>query len=440
MRNHYTKERVLGVLPVAPVASIKYCLYARKSTEEEDRQALSIESQVREMTALAEAEGLHIAEIKRESHSSKEVGQRAVYNELLSEVRAGKFNGILTWAPDRLSRNAGDLGAVVDLMDQKKLVEIRTYTQKFTNNPNEKFMLMILGSQAKLENDQKVINVKRGLRARCELGWRPGPAPTGYLNENHIDRRGQVRTDPKRSIVVRQIFEKVGNDGWSGRQVYKWLRKIGFKTKSGKRLVLANVYQLLRNPFYYGEFEYPAGGGTWYQSKHQPIITKELFDRVQASIQDHYIPKTDSKEFAFTKLIKCGYCASGITADEKFKLLKDGGTGRYVYYMCTHGKGVECRNPAVNEKDLIEELVGLLDKIDLDELGVKEKIREEISRYNRFRIGVLGMKTKERNADIDAINYAKYLLRDGTLTEKRELLACLKSRLVLKDRKIALAS
>jgi len=138
---------------------IKYCLYARKSTEQEDKQALSIESQVREMTSLAEREGLEIVEIKRESHSSKEVGQRPVYNELISEIRESKFNGILTWAPDRLSRNAGDLGSVVDLMDQKLLIEIRTYGQKFTNNPNEKFLLMILGSQAKLENDNKMVNV-----------------------------------------------------------------------------------------------------------------------------------------------------------------------------------------------------------------------------------------------------------------------------------------
>ena len=100
--------------PVLEVSAVKYCLYARKSTEEEDKQALSIDSQIREMTVLAEREGLTITEIKRESHSSKEVGQRVVYNELLQEIREGKFTGILTWAPDRLSRNAGDLGAVVD--------------------------------------------------------------------------------------------------------------------------------------------------------------------------------------------------------------------------------------------------------------------------------------------------------------------------------------
>jgi site-specific DNA recombinase len=170
-----------SVQPTSPV-SVKYCLYARKSTEQEDKQALSIESQVREMQAMAARDGLEIVEIKRESHSSKEVGQRPIYNELLTEIRQGKFNGILTWAPDRLSRNAGDLGAVVDLMDQKLLVEIRTYGQRFTNNPNEKFLLMILGSQAKLENDNKMINVKRGLRARCEMGLWPSVAPTGYLN------------------------------------------------------------------------------------------------------------------------------------------------------------------------------------------------------------------------------------------------------------------
>ena len=425
-------------LPPQEAPVIKYCLYARKSTEEEDEQALSIESQVREMTRLAEKDGLNIVEIKRESHSSKEVGQRPVYNELLAEVRTGKFNGILTWAPDRLSRNAGDLGAVVDLLDQKKLLEIRTYTQKFTNNPNEKFMLMILGSQAKLENDQKIINVKRGLRARCEMGWRPTTPATGYLSEKHVDKKCQVRLDPKRATVIRQIFEKVGNEKWSGRQTYKWLTKTGFKTKTGKKLSLANLYLILRNTYYYGEFEYPVGSDSWYQGKHEPIITRELFDKVQANLQDQYIPKTESKEFAFTKLIKCGYCESGITADEKFKKLKDGGVNRHVYYMCTRAKDTDCANQPINEKDLIEELGGLLETIDLDEIGMRAKIEEEVARYNKFRVGVLGMKTKDRNSAIEVRNYAKYLLKEGTITEKRELLGCLKSTVVLKDKKVSL--
>lgn len=415
---------------------VKYCLYARKSMEAEDAQALSIESQVKEMTAIATRDNLEIVEIKRESHSSKEVGQRPIYNQLLDDIRCSKFNGILTWAPDRLSRNAGDLGAVVDLLDQKKLVEIRTYSQTFTNNPNEKFMLMILGSQAKLENDQKILNVKRGLRARCEMGYRPCTAPTGYLNEKHVDKKCQVRLDPKRASTVRQIFEKIGNDGWSGRKTYRWLLKIGFKTHTLKHLSLANIYILIRNPFYYGEFEYPKGSGEWYQGKHEPLITKELFEKVQCGIQDQYIPKTESKEFAFTRLIKCGVCGSGITADEKFKILKDGGTNRHVYYRCTKAKDVACSNPAINETSLIEELSKLLDTLDIDEIGMREKIEEEITRYNKFRMGVLGAKKKDKATVIDIRTYAKYLLKDGTITEKRELLSCLKSQLVLKDREI----
>jgi DNA invertase Pin-like site-specific DNA recombinase len=151
-------------------SEFRYCLYARKSTESEEMQVLSIDSQIKEMLQIAERDNLTIVEIKKESHSAKEAGTRPVFNELVTNIHDGKFNAILTWAPDRISRNAGDLGRVVDLMDAGMLHEIRTYGQKFSNSPNEKFLLMILGSQAKLENDNKVQNVKRGLRARCEMG------------------------------------------------------------------------------------------------------------------------------------------------------------------------------------------------------------------------------------------------------------------------------
>ena len=420
----------------APVAPLKYCLYSRKSSEADDKQALSIESQVKEMTELAEKNNLHIVEIKREAHSSKEVGQRLIYNEMLAEIKQGKFNAILTWAPDRLSRNAGDLGSVVDLMDQGKLIEIKTYGQKFTNNPNEKFLLMILGSQAKLENDNKAVNVKRGLRTRCEMGWRPGVAPTGYLNEKHVDKKCQCRIDPKRGMIIKQMYQKVADEQWSGRKVYKWLREIDFKTHRGKPLVLANVYLILRNPFYYGDFEYPVGGGQWYTGKHTPIIDKELYDKVQMTVNQNLIPKTESKEFAFTKLIHCGYCGSGISADEKFKKLKNGGTNRHVYYFCTKARNIDCKNPAINEPNLITELIEVMDKVDLDELGIKSRIEDEISRFNKFRTGVLGHKQEKVSLDIDVRNYTKYLLKDGTIMEKRELLSCMKSKLSLKDKKV----
>jgi DNA invertase Pin-like site-specific DNA recombinase len=161
--------------------SIKYCLYARKSSEQDERQAMSIDSQLKEMADLALAKGLEVVKVKQESHSAKMSAQRQVFMEMLQEIRNEEYNGILTWAPDRLSRNAGDLGSLVDLMDAKKLAHIKTHSQEFGNNPNEKFLLMILCSQAKLENDNRAINVKRGIRAKCEMGWRPCMPPLGTL-------------------------------------------------------------------------------------------------------------------------------------------------------------------------------------------------------------------------------------------------------------------
>jgi len=248
----------------APV-KVKYCLYARRSTESEDQQVLSIDSQIKEMLAMADRDCLEIVETKKESHSAKEAGTRPIFNEIVEEIKSGKFNGILTWAPDRISRNAGDLGRIVDLMDSGLLHEIRTYGQKFTNSPNEKFLLMILGSQAKLENDNKVVNVKRGLRARCEMGLWPCTAPTGYLNSKNKDEKCHALIDPHRAPIIKKMFEKVAYEKYSGRRLHAWLKdEIKFKTKGGKPLTLSNVYITLRNHFYYGtsNTQKEAGNGT----------------------------------------------------------------------------------------------------------------------------------------------------------------------------------
>ena len=99
------------------VPELKYCLYARKSSESDERQIMSIDSQLNEMKLIAQREGLNIVKILEESHSAKDSGKRPIFNELLSGFRNDEYNACLTWAPDRMSRNAGDLGSLVDLMD-----------------------------------------------------------------------------------------------------------------------------------------------------------------------------------------------------------------------------------------------------------------------------------------------------------------------------------
>lgn len=416
-----------------------YCLYARKSTEQEDKQVLSIDSQIREMEKMALADNLEIVSRKQESHSAKEAGARPVFNEIVEELKQGKYNGILTWAPDRIARNAGDLGRVVDLMDQKKLVEIRTYGQKFSNTPNDKFMLMILGSQAKLENDNKVINVKRGLRARAAMGLRPSMAPTGYLNSRNKDEKCQVIVDAKRAPIIKEMFEKVAYENYSGRRIYKWLYEIDFKNKNGKHVTLGNIYRILRMTFYYGVFEYPEGGGEWYTGKHTPIITQALFETVQEKIKVEK-KNTYGREFAFTRMLHCAYCASGITAEEKIKELKDGGSNTHVYYRCTKVKNRECPNGSVKESILIDEIMPIIDKMSVDKSELKKKLEEEVARYALFQTGVLGvdLNQSKKHKDISIKTFAKHMLRHGTMLQKREVLSCIKSRILLKDKRLTL--
>ncbi len=423
---------------VIPI-KVKYLLYARKSTESEERQVLSIDSQVKEMLQLAEKEGLEVAEIRRESHSAKATGQRPIFNEIVNDIRLGKFNGILTWAPDRIARNAGDLGAIVDLMDQKLLLEIRTYGQKFSDNPNEKFLLMILGSQAKLENDNRGVNVKRGLRTRVEMGLWPGMAPLGYLNQKMMDKKCQVIIDPARSHIVKQMFEKVAHEKWSGRKIYNWLKHdLNFYTRGNKSLTLSGVYRVLTSSFYYGAFEYPRNSGNWYQGKHKPLITEELFQQAQAQLKRDNIVR-ENKEFAFTKLFTCGLCGSGISAEEKWKPLKDGTSAHYIYYGCSRARDRNCKNKYIREEELITELLKILDKVNINELGMRQKLEDEIARFNIFQRSVLGSTDKIKNTqDTDIRNYAKYILKEGSVSEKRELLGNLRSRIVYKDKALAL--
>lgn len=417
---------------VIPADRVKYVLYARKSTESDEKQALSIESQVKEMLAIAERENLNIIDIRRESHSAKDSGQRPVYKEILEDVKRGRFNGILVWHPDRLSRNAGDLGSIVDLMDQKLLIEIKTYGQSFTNTPSEKFLLMILCSQAKLENDNKSINVKRGLRTRVEMGLWPGPAPTGYLKEKRMDRKCQAIIDPDRAPIIKKMFEKVAYEKWSGRKVYHWLKfELNFKTTGNKSFSLGNIFMALENHFYYGVFEYPKNSGNWYNGKHEPLITKELFDLVQTQVKSNVL-RVENKEFAFTKMITCGLCGSGICADEKFKKLKNGSINRHVYYGCTKARDKTCPCGYVNEIDLIIQFEKLLDNIDISEIGMREKIKCEVERIKKFQQSILGIKQQIQIKDVDIRDYAKFILRDGLIEEKRELLTCLKSKIFLK--------
>jgi site-specific DNA recombinase len=261
----------------------------------------------------------------------------------------------------------------------------------------------------------------------------------GYLNQRHMDKKCQVLIDPDRAPIVKKMFEKVAYEKWSGRKVYNWLRfEANFYTRGNKPLTLSGVYRVLTHSFYYGVFERPVRSGNWYQGKHEPIITKELFDQVQAQLKRDNIQR-ENKEFSFTKLFTCGYCGSGISAEEKWKELKDGTNAKYVYYSCSRARDRNCKNKYIREEEMITELLKILDKVDINELGMRQKLEDEIARFNIFQRSVLQTTVKsDKDHVTDIRNYAKYILKEGTVVEKRELLANLRSRIVYKDKELTL--
>lgn len=421
---------------------LTYCLYARKSSESEERQMLSIDSQIKEMQALAEQQGFTVAEVRQESHSAKASGVRPVFNQLTADIRAGKFNAILTWAPDRISRNAGDLGVIVDLIDQGLLKEIRTPSQAFTNSPNDKFLLMILCSQAKLENDNRAKNILRGMKSKCEMGWRPCMAPLGYLNQRYAPRGSKtVLVDPVRAPIIQEMFEKVVYEGVTGRALLRFLnRERGLKTRKEKPLTLSMLYKILENPFYCGEFEYPRGSGKLYKGGHDPIISKELFLKCRERMTVGPKIPYGTKDFAFTRALRCGHCGHGITASERVKKYKNGTTQSWVYYHCTNRREVPCQCKYLREDRLIEQLTKVVDELPLNEGELRLKVSDELKRIAQLNAAISGespILTPELEKKA-LRNYVRYVLQSGTKEERRNIINLIEGRLIVQNGEVSI--
>lgn len=185
------------------------------------------------------------------------------------------------------------------------------------------------------------------------------------------------------------MFLLVLNRHYSGRKLKKWLdNEVDFTTQNGKRVTLSMIYRMLKNPFYYGEFSY---GWKMYKGTHEPIVSKQLFNDMQKQLE--VAPKNwGVKTFEFVKMLTCGKCVSEVSAEEKFKYRKDGTATKYVYYHCTGGKDRDCKQPYVREEEILTQLVEMMDIVSIKKLGMRERIEEEIERYEKFTVGVLGRK------------------------------------------------
>ncbi len=308
-----------------------FAIYNRKSSESDERQALSIESQKERNLATAKRYNINIKpeNIIEESKSAKKSGTRPGFNMLINSIQKGKINGIIVWNVDRISRNAGDAGAVIDLIDEEKLKCVLTHTQPYRNIPSDKMMLSLLCSQAKMENDSKGENVKRGLVKKREMGYPPHGVGVGYLNDSGEKGYRTIYADPNRFDLVQKIFRMYLTGRYSARELHLYARdELGLtsvprKNIGGTPISKTAFYGILKNPIYAGFFYGKnAEGEVVRYELHKSVprmITETQYKKIQSLLKRNGNPRPWSHvgEYPFKQFTKCGSCGGSVTAERK---------------------------------------------------------------------------------------------------------------------------
>jgi len=333
----------------------KFFLYARKSSEAEERQAMSIEAQIHELTELAHRENLTIAETFIESKSAKTPGRKE-FAKMIEKIHASKEAiGILAWHPDRLARNSIDGGQIIYLIDTKKVSALRFPTFWFEPTPQGLFMLQVAFGQSKYYSDNLSENIRRGIRQKLRRGEWIAKAPVGYVNNA---KTRNIEPDPIKSKIIQRIFKEFAEGKHTLESARQRLSFFGILGKSGKPLSNSMMHWTLTNPLYTGVIKFKEEA---YEGKFEPLISKATFDAVRTKLTEASKPRKSKKrhDFAVTGLLKCGECGSAITAQ-----FAKGNGGTYRYYRCTKKRG-KCSQGYLREDLMQTQLTELLQTVSL---------------------------------------------------------------------------
>jgi len=323
---------------------LRYFIYCRKSTEDEDRQILSIDAQISEMNAIITRDGLTVTDTLTECRSAKESG-RPVFNDMLSRIERGEANGILAWKLDRLARNFDDGGKIIGLLQRGVIREIRTFEKTYLPTDNVLMIAVELGMANQYVRDLST-NIRRGIREKIRRGIYSSKAPLGYINE---PRLRTIEPHPLYFPKIKRVMELFATSQYSLTAIQKEMASVGIVGNLSKKpLPLSSIGNMFRNPFYYGVFLHK---GEMHQGIHAPMISKKTFDEIQAALVKIGKPQSRNKRgekgFLFLNFATCGSCGHCITAERHTK--RSG--RRYHYYRCTHkNKKQHC-----DDRDFIRE-------------------------------------------------------------------------------------
>src|SRR3990167_2715866 len=393
----------------------EFFLYARKSTDVEDKQVLSIEAQITELRAFAKQNNLFIIETFIEKQSAKIPG-RPIFGEMLKRIEHGEADGILAWHPDRLARNSVDGGQIIYLIDCGRITALKFPQFWFEPTPQGKFMLNIAFGQSKYYVDSLSENTKRGLRQKVRRGEYPSVAPIGYINDV---RNKSIVVDRKKAKVIKAVFEYYATGNARLEDVSDFLAQRGILSRGGKRIHKTRATFILSNPFYTGLFRYSK---ELHEGKHEPIIAKKIFDKVQEVLKQRGRPhhKTKYEPQDFCGLMKCGSCGMSITGEYRVKKQKNGNVHDYIYYHCTNkNKSVKCLEPCIRQEELDKQLSSLIQKFSL-RADWAEKLLEMAEKDKAVSAQSVSAFVLESQNKIRAIQTKLQRLLDGYLEQDIE--------------------
>jgi len=311
-------------------------VYARVSSKEQEREGYSIPAQRKLLRSYAERHNYRIVAEFIDVETAKQSGRTNFVKMITFLKEQREVNTILCEKTDRLYRNFKDY-VTVDELDLSLVFVKEGSILNRQSRSHEKFIHGIKVLMAKNYIDNLSEETRKGLIEKAEQGSFPGTAPLGY---RHNKQEKTIEIDEERAPLIRWMFEQYATGRYSLRDLEAMLHKKGLRSRKGNRVHRSSIALLLKNPFYIGEFVWT---GKRYHGNHPPLIEKDLFDRVQAITAKRNDTRSNSHRFAYTGLLKCAHCGSGVTAEIK----KD----RYIYYHCTFDKG-HCGGLYVREEEL----------------------------------------------------------------------------------------
>ncbi|MBZ9993160.1 recombinase family protein [Mesorhizobium sp. BH1-1-4] len=347
-----------------PTGLVKALLYARVSSKEQDKEGFSIPAQCKLLRDYALQQRFDIVQEFIDVETAKTTG-RTNFTEMVKYLRKHPgIRSVLVEKTDRLYRNLKDW-VTLDELDVEIHLAKEGVTLSRDSRSSEKFMHGIKVLMAKNYIDNLSEEARKGQMEKAEQGIWPTKAPLGYVNTTGKDGRKVIEPHPELAPVVTQLFERYATGQYSLKALAKAAHGDGLiYPKSGNPVPVSTVHMILRNRLYTGLFQW---SGKLHQGKHEPLVSMELWERVQGVLTGRNAVPTHpiGNEFAFTGLMTCTECGCAVVAEIK--------KGKYVYYHCTghtnKGRGGygDCRRKYVREEVLDQAFANLLDRLHFDE-------------------------------------------------------------------------